>query len=213
MMPENEIIVGSCLEVMKDWPDNCVDLVLTDPPYGIGKAEWDKKPPDEYVKHCLRLGVCSGLMPGVWLLPDCLALIGDEYLGLIAAHNKNGMTFSPLGFGNWIPVVIAGTPLKRGPDAFDFVVRGDMPDHPSPNPIDCMLWLVNRLTNEGDLILDPFCGSGTTCVAAKMLGRRYIGIDISPEYCKIARERLEAVETGVPVKEARAGQMPLFKNK
>ena len=53
-------------------------------------------------------------------------------------------------------------------------------------------------------------GSGTTCVAAKMLSRRYIGIDISEEYCQIARQRLEAVDTGVPVKEQRQGQMPLF---
>jgi DNA modification methylase len=44
-----------------------------------------------------------------------------------------------------------------------------------------------------------------------MLGRRYIGIDISEEYCKIARQRLEAVDTGVPVKEQRKGQIPLFK--
>ena len=73
-----------------------------------------------------------------------------------------------------------------------------------------MLWLVEKATKPTDIILDPFCGSGTTCVAAKMLGRNYIGIDISEEYCKIARERLEAVDTGVPVKEARAGQMALF---
>ena len=65
-------------------------------------------------------------------------------------------------------------------------------------------------SNPNDLILDPFCGSGTTCVAAKMLGRNYIGIDISEEYCEIARQRLEAVETGVPVKEQRKGQMALF---
>jgi DNA modification methylase len=45
-----------------------------------------------------------------------------------------------------------------------------------------------------------------------MLGRKYIGIDISPEYCEIARQRLEAVDTGVPVKEQKVGQMALFKD-
>jgi len=44
-----------------------------------------------------------------------------------------------------------------------------------------------------------------------MLGRRYIGIDISEKYCEIACQRLEAIDTGVPVKEQRAGQMALFK--
>ena len=73
-----------------------------------------------------------------------------------------------------------------------------------------MMVLIEENSKPGDLILDPFCGSGTTCVAAKKLGRRYIGIDISEEYCQIARERLEAVDTGVPVKEARQGQGALF---
>ena len=66
-----------------------------------------------------------------------------------------------------------------------------------------------RIGGEGT-VLDPFCGSGTTCVAAKMLGRDYIGIDISSDYVAIARERLRAVETGVPARERRAGQMGLF---
>ena len=43
MIPENSIITGDCLEVMKDWPDNCVDLVLTDPPYGIGRNSLHEK--------------------------------------------------------------------------------------------------------------------------------------------------------------------------
>ena len=60
------------------------------------------------------------------------------------------------------------------------------------------------------MVVDPLCGSGTTCVAAKMLGRNYIGIDISEEYCQIARDRLKALDTGVPVAEAKAGQMGLF---
>ena len=48
-------------------------------------------------------------------------------------------------------------------------------------------------SNEGDLVLDPMCGSGTTCKMAKLSNRNYIGIDISEEYCKMAEERLDFV--------------------
>ena len=51
-----------------------------------------------------------------------------------------------------------------------------------------MLWAVRKAV--GDLVLDPYMGSGTTCVAAKKLGRRYIGIEIDPKYARIAEARL-----------------------
>ena len=82
--------------------------------------------------------------------------------------------------------------------------------HPTQKPFGVMTWILQRYSEPGQLIVDGFCGSGTTCVAAKVLGRDYIGIDISEEYCQIARERLKAVDTGVPVKEARAGQKSLW---
>lgn len=53
--------------------------------------------------------------------------------------------------------------------------------------------IILHSSNTNDLILDPFAGSGTTCVASKMLGRRYIGIELNPDYVKIAQQRLDAV--------------------
>jgi DNA modification methylase len=82
--------------------------------------------------------------------------------------------------------------------------------HPTQKPEGLMEWCIEKASNPNDLIFDPFCGSGTTCVAAKRLGRRYIGIDISPEYCDIARKRLEAEEKGITVKELEKGQGSLF---
>lgn len=64
--------------------------------------------------------------------------------------------------------------------------------HPTEKNIDVIKRLVKILSNENDLILDPFIGSGTTAVSCKSLGRKYIGIELSPEYCDIARRRVNA---------------------
>lgn len=61
--------------------------------------------------------------------------------------------------------------------------------HPAPFPVELPGRCIRLLSYEGDLVLDPFCGSGTTCLAAKMENRHYIGIDISPKYCEMARKR------------------------
>ena len=64
--------------------------------------------------------------------------------------------------------------------------------HPAPFPYQLAFDHIVSWTNEGDLVLDPMCGSGTTCVAALEAQRNFIGIDISEEYCQIAQQRLKA---------------------
>ena len=64
----------------------------------------------------------------------------------------------------------------------------------APFPTDLVKKHIDSWTVEGDLVLDPMCGTGTTCIVAKSLNRNYIGIDISEEYCKIAENRLNLVE-------------------
>jgi len=63
-------------------------------------------------------------------------------------------------------------------------------EHKATFPIYLPEQIIQNFTNEGDIILDPFLGTGTTCVACNRFNRKYIGIDISKEYCKIAEERL-----------------------
>jgi site-specific DNA-methyltransferase (adenine-specific) len=63
--------------------------------------------------------------------------------------------------------------------------------HPTEKPIQLMTLLVANSTNEGELVLDPFNGSGTTTLACKNLKRNYIGIEINPDYVKIAQDRLK----------------------
>jgi DNA modification methylase len=69
--------------------------------------------------------------------------------------------------------------------------------HPAPFPVELASRVIQLYSYLDDVVLDPFLGSGTTCVAAKQLGRKYIGFDISKEYCTLARERL--AKTTLPV--------------
>ena len=62
--------------------------------------------------------------------------------------------------------------------------------HPTQKPLRIIEKLLKTHSNENDIILDPFLGSGTTAVAAQYLKRNFIGIEINPEYCKIAEQRL-----------------------
>ena len=73
-----------------------------------------------------------------------------------------------------------------------------------------MLELVELFTDPGDIVLDPFCGSGTTGVACIRLGRRFIGIEKDAKYAAVAQERLLAESQGLNLRDARAGQLPMF---
>ena len=66
--------------------------------------------------------------------------------------------------------------------------------HPAPFPVELASRVINLYSYVDDVILDPFMGSGTTCVAAKELRRHYVGFDISPEYCTLAQERLDQTQ-------------------
>ena len=66
--------------------------------------------------------------------------------------------------------------------------------HSAAFPVDLPTWFIKLFTDSGDMVLDPFIGSGTTAVAAKQMGRKYVGIDTNEEYCHIAKERLVQIQ-------------------
>ncbi|GMV19071.1 MAG: hypothetical protein AMXMBFR56_72950 [Polyangiaceae bacterium] len=82
--------------------------------------------------------------------------------------------------------------------------------HTTQKPLDLMLKLVELFTDVGDVVLDPFCGSGTTGVAAVRLGRRFIGIELDENYSTIARQRIDAEGRGLSRTDALAGQTSIF---
>lgn len=89
--------------------------------------------------------------------------------------------------------------------------RTDRPDHPCPKPLPLMFELVQQFTDPGDLILDPFMGSGTTLLAAKNLGRRAIGIEVNEQYCQIAVQRLRQMTFGFGVPATSKSEQTAFK--
>lgn len=198
------IYLGDCREFAGQID---ADLILTDPPYGISKAErtyaspgreaavWDEAPFVLDWADAFPEVPVLGIMPGVVNLPGLPAALGDRrFRWVFALHVTNGMTRAPVGYGNWIPCALYSRDgvkvYAQASDVARIAVTGRKPAHPSPKPVQAMEWLVNRFP--GEHVLDPFMGSGTTLLAAMRAGRRATGIDISEEYCELAARRLEA---------------------
>lgn len=100
-------------------------------------------------------------------------------------------------WAHWVNGQRTGTFNAKDGPVHNFIETGLTPKsekkhgkHSTQKPLSVMSWAVELLTNEGDLILDPFAGSGSTLVAAKMAGRRAIGVEINEEYCEIVAKRL-----------------------
>lgn len=200
-LPVNKIICGDCLDVMKDWPDNCVDLVLTDPPYGVDIDWWDVCPTKEFRDECLRISktvVMFGgasmrsVVPFANLEPDRVLVWSPRFT--LSHLCSNGLAW------RWHPIWCWNLPKSNEYLMWDILDDntecGNWWKHTCTKPLALMQKLVG-FAQPNNLILDPFCGSGTTCVAAKMLGRCFIGIDISEEYCDIARQRLKGVRPNI----------------
>lgn len=82
--------------------------------------------------------------------------------------------------------------------------------HPTPKPVPLMIELISLFTDPDDIVLDPFCGSGTTGVACLRLGRRFIGIERDKKYAAVARKRMSAETQGLSLRDVNAGQMSLL---
>ena len=214
-MAEQKIIQGDCLEVMWGFPDKSFDLVLTDPPYGMDyqssrRTEKYAKIDNDISLEWLRPFLQEAFRvlkdnTHIYLFCNDYA-ISDfrkelEAVGFTPKRTlvwvKNNHTSGDLegDYGNKTEFILYAQKGRRelnGKRETNVLMFDREPTayHPTQKPVDLNAFLMRKSTEENQTILDPFMGSGTTLVAAKLLNRNATGIEISPEYCKIAEDRL-----------------------
>jgi len=220
----NKIVNIDCLEGMKELPDGCIDLVVTDPPYGVDydgghfhSGNVDIKRTREKLRGDSTCSVYE------WLFPEIKRLLkrgGIAYIFYAASKskeiykhlcfdkyqmliwNKTNATFASIMARYhhvFEPILYvqkegAATTWNGGSKERSMLnMKRDSENkfHPTQKPASLIGRLIFNSSNMGDLVCDPMCGSGTTLVAAKQLGRKFIGMEINPDYVAIAEERLK----------------------
>ena len=202
----DKIICGDCLEVMKKIPNGVVDLVLTDPPYGINHssakgASWQNTviagDADTLVRDQALSKWPTVAAFGSWKTPPIKdtrgVLVWDKGpafgMGDLSFPWKPSWELIYVRWDNWTGKRSEG--VLRGHLVVSWESKGRV--HPHQKPVSLLAVLIAKAPR-ANIIFDPFIGSGTTAVAAKQLGRQFIGIEISMDYCKIAEDRLRQEE-------------------
>lgn len=217
----SQLYLGDCLEILEALPDNSVDCILTDPPYGINyrsrscslvltKIANDGK---EAAAHLLdrTLAIASRkLKPDRhvyiftnWQAFEAMAPIVRKYFTLKGAMAwvKNTWTRGDLkgNYGYQYEMILFAHKGrrwlfgKRGGDVLPFdKVSSHLMQHPTEKPVKLLEYLIEKSTLPGEMVLDMFMGVGSTCLAAKNKARLYTGIELQPEFFKVAQERLAA---------------------
>ena len=193
---------GDCREVLPQL--GRVDLVLTDPPYGVG-IEYTTETDDRRLDYEAWCKSWFDLLPRPIVFTPGTVNLGmwmriEQPTWVCAWFKPNQASAGGLGgFNVWEPVVVYGRPAKKlKHDAWNHLVsfreKGNhfmgAGSHPVPKTESFWRLLVRDFTEEGDTLLDPMMGSGTTLRSAKTLGRKAIGIEIEERYCEIAAKRL-----------------------
>jgi adenine-specific DNA methylase len=197
-----QLYLGDCLEVLPTLAPGSVDAVVTDPPYGIGYESGHNGSirrsirGDETTK--IRDTIIAMDLPrAVFATWKCVAPQRPRGV-LIWAKNAGGM--GDLSFP-WKPdfevvwIYGHGWSGHRGSSVLSASTVCSWNTgpaariHPHEKPVDLMEQIIEKAP--GDIILDPCAGVGTTGVAAVRLGRRFIGVEIDPEYFEIAKKRIQ----------------------
>lgn len=209
-----ELMQGDCLELLKNIPDNSVDITITDPPYGkkadkgtngFGNAKnrryqgnWDSIRPSKAVfDEIFRISknvIIFGANYFCDMLPPSNHWIFWDKKGDIAFQN-------PFADGELIYTTFR-KPIKR----IVFKQQGFITDskdkryHPTQKPSELITELIQQYTNDNAVICDPFMGSCSTGVACVNTGRDFIGIELDENYFNIAKNRIEDARKAVRIR-------------
>lgn len=186
---------ADCLDILPSLAP--IDCIITDPPYGInfGYDEYKDSPEKHREQINKWMLAFKGVSDKIALTPGILQMWDYPKPDWVLCWRKTfSVSRSLFGSNNWEPVLYYGKGGKNGrqSDYFEATFMNDKQaaQHPCPKPIKWAKWLMITIAKESELIVDPFMGSGTVILAAKQLGRKAVGIEISKKYCDVAIERL-----------------------
>ena len=194
---------ADCLQIMEPKLE-LVDLILTDPPYGTdfdyyskgrggclaeqkdyGSQDWNKTRPNKIIFDEMRQ------------ISKHQIIFGGNFFSDFLPPSTSWIVWDKDNSGNWGDCELAWTSHKGSIRKFRWRWNGFLKEapekryHPTQKPVGLFMLILDKYSELKDLVLDPFLGSGTTAIAAERLGRRWIGIEISEQYCKIAKQRIK----------------------
>jgi DNA modification methylase len=208
----NKIIHGDCTQVMKAMPSESVDLILTDPPYLANYTSRDGRscpnddPHDAWWVKPAYAQMYRLLKPGSFLISFYGLFQVEKFM---AAWKAAG--FRPVGHFVFVKEYASSQYFTKMHHENAYLLAKQHPPVQVVPPVDVRQWkytgnelhptqkapamlaeLIQAFSKGGDIVLDPFCGSGSTLIAAKALGRRYSGIEIDAAYIDTARKQVGA---------------------
>lgn len=197
-----------CIEGLRKIDDESIDLIFTDPPYGLNKKGITNDDSLEYFYSILPESFRVLKKDSFFItffstkfLPFAFKNNPFTYFWNFVLYCPNGQVSSPIGYTKYMSCIVfkKGNPkmAKRSKDIFvDTPGRMVEPDegyidHPTPKPKTFIKELLLMFSKENDIILDPFMGSGATAVACKLINRNFIGFEIESKYHKLSIDRIK----------------------
>ena len=205
----NQVIHGDCVDVLKSFPAESVDLIITDPPYLVNykprdgrrcendnNADWLWPAFQELARVLKPDSFCASFYGWPWIdqfmaVWKRVGLRPVSHLVWVKGHcSREGYTRSHHEVGFLLAKGKPPRPVDPISDVLPWIYTGN-PLHPNQKPVVGLVPLLLAYSRPGDIVLDPFAGSGSTGAAARKCGRRYILIEKVWNQFLVARSELE----------------------